>query len=173
MQAFDLKCTIPEITEVGEPLLIYLDVSADASGARHVSRAEGADLGERPDCRRNHDHKPPPQRPCASSSNSSPLVPPSPCSASFHSIDPPNRIMFIRSLTGRRRRPPNSARSRVSLSDLSPFKHSHPVIVFTLTCNLRIHFLVQPRSESASIRMLGGFCAAFAAELDWTEVSST
>lgn len=26
-QAFDLKCTIPEITETGEPLLIYLDVS--------------------------------------------------------------------------------------------------------------------------------------------------
>lgn len=25
-QAFDLKCTIPEITKVGEPLLIYLDV---------------------------------------------------------------------------------------------------------------------------------------------------
>jgi GTP-binding protein of the ras superfamily involved in termination of M-phase len=25
MQAFDLKCTIPEITETGEPLLIYVD----------------------------------------------------------------------------------------------------------------------------------------------------
>ncbi|CEQ40931.1 SPOSA6832_02588, partial [Sporobolomyces salmonicolor] len=25
-KAFDLKCTIPEITEVGEPLLLYLDV---------------------------------------------------------------------------------------------------------------------------------------------------
>ena len=25
-QAFDLKCTIPEIVETGEPLLIYVDV---------------------------------------------------------------------------------------------------------------------------------------------------
>jgi GTP-binding protein of the ras superfamily involved in termination of M-phase len=26
VQAFDLKCTIPEIVETGEPLLIYVDV---------------------------------------------------------------------------------------------------------------------------------------------------
>lgn len=26
LKAFDLKCTIPETTETGEPLLLYLDV---------------------------------------------------------------------------------------------------------------------------------------------------